>query len=87
MEKIKALLLIPAAFVGTLTGMVIDVPPATIGQAAGGFGVLSAMYLGLAILLYWLWSRSGRFFGHSFMTWSVLLFIAYLCGLCFMLFV
>ena len=84
MEYIKPLLLIPAAFTGTLTGLVIGFPPATIWDAVGGYSALAALYLGLAVTLYWLWQRPGRFFGHSFTTWAVLLFISYLCGLCFM---
>ena len=84
MEYLKALLLIPVPFVGLLTGLAIEFAPVSIADAVGMYSSLAALYLALAVGLYWLWQRPGRFFGHSFTTWAVLLFISYLCGLCFM---
>ena len=85
MEHIKALLLIPAAFTGVLTGLVVSFAPVSVWDAIGGYSALATLYVGLAVAIYWLWNRPGRFFGHSFTMWAVLLFVSYLCGLCFFL--
>jgi len=81
MDYLKALLLIPVAFVGTLTLLVIDVPPETIQDAVSVYAVLVGLYLAVISVVIWIWRRPGGFLGHSWTTWLVLMLIAYSAGL------
>jgi hypothetical protein len=82
LTMLKVLLLIPAAFVGVMTAILLETRPATTGQVAVLVGVLGTLHVGIGAALRWLWRRSadGRFLGHSARTWTVLLAVAYGLG-------
>jgi hypothetical protein len=83
MTKLKALLLIPAAFAGMFTVLVCDTSsPDTTGVLVG-LGIFAILILSLATLLGWLWRRPGerRYLGHSGRTWATMLGVAYVAGL------
>jgi hypothetical protein len=79
---LKVLLLIPAAFVGMVTALVLESRPAKAAEVVVVVAILGLVHVGIGAALRWLWRRSAerRFLGHSARTWTALLAISYGLG-------
>jgi hypothetical protein len=86
-EKLKALLLIPAAYAGAFTVLAFDIPPRSVADVVIPIALLAPVYLGLIVILTWMWRQTPerRYLGHSRRTWSFLLAVAYATGALLML--
>jgi hypothetical protein len=86
-EKLKAVLLIPAAFAGAFTVLAFDIPPRSAADVVIPLALLVPVYVGLAVILGWMWRRSPdkRYLGHTRRTWTFLMVLAYLAGVVLML--
>lgn len=80
--KVKAILLIPAAFAGAFTVLAIDIPPRTTADIVIPIALLTPIYAGLVAILAWMWWQAPerRYLGHTRRTWAFLLAAAYLAG-------
>jgi hypothetical protein len=79
---LRVALLIPVGFVGAMTGMAISgaFAPKSLGEVALLVLVFCSLHLPLVGVLYWIWNRSGFFWGLSSTTWLFLLLVAYFVG-------
>jgi hypothetical protein len=82
MEKLKALLLIPAAFAGAFTVLALGIPLRTAADVVIPMAVLAPVYLGLIAVLRWMWRKppDRRYLGHTRGTWTFLVAVAYTIG-------
>ncbi len=87
MKKAKALLLIPAASAGALTGLAFSYPPKQTADLGLMLAIIGPLYLVNFAVLGWMWwkPRGGRFLGLTRGTWSLLIGIAYALGFGLML--
>ncbi len=85
-NKLKALLLIPAASAGVVTALVVSYPPTSKEELGFIVPLLSPFYLANLAVLGWMWRKpsGGRYFGLTRGTWTVLVAVSYLIGLCLM---
>jgi hypothetical protein len=81
-EKLKAILLIPAAYAGAFTVLAFDIPPRTAADVVIPIALLVPVYVGLIVILRWMWRRppERRYLGHTRRTWAFLLATAYIAG-------
>jgi hypothetical protein len=80
LEIAKAFMLIPPAFLGFMTGLLVVQPP---GAALGVVVIvilLAIFHLPVIALFAWTWRKGGRVIGHTWFTWLVLTTIAYGLG-------
>jgi hypothetical protein len=82
LDKLKALLLIPAGFAGAFTQMGFEAGSRVPTDALAFIVIVTPVYIGLILLLRWMWRQppERRYWGHSRRTWAVLLAVAYLAG-------
>lgn len=87
MEKLKALLLVPAAFAGAFTALPFRLQPRSVADVVFPIALLSPLYLALFLVLRWMWRRppQRRYLGHTRATWAFLLALAYTIGVVSML--
>jgi hypothetical protein len=87
MEKLKALLLIPAASAGVLTVLMFSYPAKAADELALMLAIIAPLYLANFAVLGWMWTKppGGRYLGLTRGTWSFLAAVAYSLGLSLML--
>lgn len=80
--KLKALLLIPAAFAGCFTVLAFHLPMRSAGELGIRLAVLGPVYFVTIAVLARMWCHppGRRYLGHSRVTWSILLGLSYAAG-------
>jgi hypothetical protein len=85
-NKLKAMLVLPAACAGAMTSMVISYPPSSKEEFGFMALILAPFYVANIAALGWLWTKAtrDRYFGLTRGTWTFLVAGAYLLGLSLM---
>jgi hypothetical protein len=78
---IKGVMLAPAGLVGCITGAILKHAPIKTVQDVATFALMIfALHLPLFAALAFIYLRKRSFFGHSWITWLVLVLVAYGIG-------